>query len=156
MSQAVFMYNCENSSLKDIIEFIQEQGYEVEYYDRRDGGPRGPHGFSVRGVDLEVRAPDLELFKDKKLWNSYGPPAIYWNPFGKLHGERYYARESGDKKRIAEAEKKYEEYHTKAKKLYNQLKRRFAIKKGSKGYWNAKEWPQSIKDEAYIRSLGKK
>ena len=80
MPQAVFKYNCEKSSLKDIIKFIQEQGYEVEYYGR---GSIGLNGFKVVGMDFEVRAPNPEELKDKKLWLTGGPPEIYWNPFGK-------------------------------------------------------------------------
>jgi len=143
MSSSLYRYDCENFSFKDIVKFVEFQGYEVSPYDNRYNG--GCSGFEINDLFISIRLPNPDDLKDIRIWRSSGPPEIFWQTMNKFYRDRSSARESGDKEKIKKAEKEYEEYHKKAKKLYNQLKRRFAIKKG--------EFPKSIKDLNDIKKI---
>ncbi|NQU77450.1 hypothetical protein HQ544_02015 [Candidatus Falkowbacteria bacterium] len=146
MRDSIFQYNCETYSIKDIVNFVEEKGFKVEFYDRSDKG--ASRGFMVVDNNIELRLPNLELFKDESAWNSHGAPCIYWRPLNETYSDLYHAKQAGDKEKIARLQKEYDEYHERAMKLYQQLKRRFKIEKG--------KVPQAIKDEDYIKELIKK
>lgn len=140
-----FDYNFEKYSARDIREFLVNFGYKTDYLPNL---PCGEPGFLALDLDLMVTLVDVELYKKKKSGNIYFYPRVYWIGIDKLYSERYYARESKDEKRIKEAEKKYKEYSEEKGKLFEQLKRKFALKKG--------EIPNSIKDYDWIKSLQEK
>jgi len=140
-----FSYNFENYSAKDIVDFLVKNGYEVKYLNNSFFGA----AFMVTNLDIYIRILDYNLILKSNfspVYKFFGD--IIWKSIGDLYSERNRARESGDKVRIVEAEKKYEEYHKESSKLYNQLKRKFQMKQG--------EVPKGIKDLEWIKSLDKK
>ncbi len=129
-----FSYNFEQYSAKDIIDYIQQLGYETEFDSSNLNGK-----FVIKGTNMYIRFPFIkELFETNfgltysstasVLWINY--PGYYCTP-GVIKSNTY------DKK----DNKKYKEH----KSLFNKLKRKFAKKKG--------EIPKSIKDLDWIKSL---
>lgn len=130
----LFSYNFAVYSLKDLIAFVEKEGYEVELQENH---------FRIKGTGINLQFPSvnsllrlnfhiIDSLSGIVLWRMYDD--LYYIP-----GTARLPESLGE--RDQELLKKHE-------KLFNALKRKFQMKKG--------EHPKAIKDIEWIRSFEKK
>ncbi len=134
-----FSYNYERISAKDIVEFIENDGYIVNV-NYKGGGAR----FTVAGSALHVRIPIVMLvLKSNFGLHSSALGDILFNTYDDI----YYP----EKQKYIDLDHTFgprnEVLFIEHDKLFHKLKRKFQMKRG--------ELPKAIKDLEWIRSLEK-
>lgn len=137
-TRRTFYYNFEKVSIKDIIKFIEDLGYKLEYV----YGPNGLKYVEIKNIPIKVKTPNIKILKDSNFHISASlSGAVWW----RLYSNMYYSKKSIESGKYDE---KNEELYKEHEKLFMKLKRKFQM--------NKSEHPKAIKDLDWLEKQPKK